>query len=253
MDHLPDGPQEARECRTHGPYMARKIVGTIWASCPSCEQQRRAEESAELARLQARTMEERARAVIGQAAIPKRFIGRTFANYKAETDAQRHALNMARQYVEQLPEHLRDGTGLIFAGKVGTGKSHLACAILQAHLPRPVLYVTCADLIRMLRETWRKDSARSERAVLSTLVALDLLVIDEVGVQYGTESEQHHLYDVLDLRWREQKPTILLTNLNMDELKALMGERTFDRLRDTCRMVPFTWESHRGLGRGEQS
>jgi DNA replication protein DnaC len=141
---------------------------------------------------------------------------------------------------------------LIFAGKPGTGKSHLAGAILQAVLTPNVRYVTCMDLIRMVRETWRKDSERSETQVLRYLEGLDLLVVDEVGMQYGTEGEQTILFDVLDRRYREVRPMVLLTNQNRDGFKSFVGDRIYDRLVETSRWVPFDWDSYRGTARKQQ-
>lgn len=245
--------QEVREgiCPEHGTYQSRNIIGRIWSNCPKCEDARRVEEEAEATKAQQRASDERRRSMLGRAAIPERFIGRSFDNFKAATDAQRHALTTLRDYAERFERNRKGGQGLILSGKPGTGKSHLAGAVLQALLGRDVLYATCLDLIRMVRETWRKDSSRSEREVLAYLGNLDLLVIDEMGVQYGTEGEQTILFDVLDMRYRSVKPSILLTNQNAEGLKGYLGERTFDRLRETCRWVEFDWESYRPQARKE--
>lgn len=80
---------------------------------------------------------------------------------------------------------------------------------------------------------------------------MSLLVIDEVGVQYGTEGEQTILFDVLDLRYRGMLPTILMTNQDLSGMKGFLGERTWDRVRETCRWVPFDWESYRPVARNE--
>ena len=111
--------------------------------------------------------------------------------------------------------------------------------------------MTCMDLIRAVRDTWRRDSEKTETQVLSYLERLDLLVIDEVGVQYGTDGEITILFDVLDRRYREVRPTILLTNQDKDGFKKFIGERTFDRLSETCRWVPFDWASFRPQARRE--
>ena len=84
--------------------------------------------------------------------------------------------------------------------KPGNGKTHLAAAILQAVLTPEVRYTTALDLVRAVRDTWRRDSDRSELQLLSYLERLDLLVIDEIGMQYGTDGEQTILFDVLDRR-----------------------------------------------------
>lgn len=250
-DRLPDGALQTRECDVHGAYDARHIIGSKWTSCPGCEAQRRERERIAAEEREKLAAEQRHREMLSSAAIPARFVGRSFGNFRAETDAQRNALTVSREYAEDFAEMLRKGQGLIFSGLPGTGKSHLAAAILQTMLSRDVRYTTCMALIRAVRDTWRKDSERSERHVLAYLEGLDLLVIDEMGVQYGTEGEQTILFDVLDARYREVRPTILLTNQDKAGLKTYVGERIFDRLAETCRWVPFDWPTYRPTARKE--
>lgn len=250
-DALSDPFTLPQTCDKHGPFESRQLLGRIWSRCPACEDERRKAEEAKEAEEARKARESRQRKLLGSAAIPERFIGKGFDNFHADTDAKRAALTILRDYAENFDRNAQTGQGLILSGKPGTGKSHLAGAVLQSQISRDVLYATCLDVIRMVRETWRKDSDRSERQVLAYLGGLDLLVIDEMGVQYGTDGEQTVLFDVLDRRYRDVKPTILLTNQDAAGLKAYLGERTFDRIRETCRLVPFDWESYRPQAREE--
>ena len=253
MDRFRDLGAETRDavCPTHGAFESRQIVGRIWSSCPQCESERQAARDAERARINAERRELERRRLIDLASIPARFVGKGFDNFVADTDAKRHALTVVRDFAEQFEDNAKAGKGLILSGLPGTGKSHLAGAALQALLPRDVRYMTCLDLIRAVRETWRRDSEKTEGQVLRYLERLDLLVIDEVGVQYGTDGEQTVLFEVLDRRYREVKPTILLTNQDKAGFKVFVGERTFDRLAETCRWVPFDWASYRPQARKE--
>jgi DNA replication protein DnaC len=85
------------------------------------------------------------------------------------------------------------------------------------------LYTTAADVIEMVRETWRRDSEKSQARVLHMLSTVPLLVLDEIGVQYGTESEQNTLFQIIDRRYRDRRPLILMANLQPAELQALLG------------------------------
>lgn len=243
------GQERTDACEEHGAFTARNLIGRIWSKCPTCVQiasdRQRAEESL---RLEAER-ERRHAAALAESRIPARFIGRSFDNFVVSTDDQRRAVTAARDYAENFDEHLKRGTGLVMSGMPGNGKSHLASAILQHLLARDVRYITCLSMIRAIRETWRRDSEQSERSILSYFGGLDLLVIDEIGVQYGSDGEQTIIFDVLDMRYREMKPTILLTNQDKAGLKTFIGERTFDRLIETSRWIAFDWESYRPTAR----
>jgi len=242
------------ECSTHGAFEERGTVLPFgkrepkWTGCPQCNAIRAAEiqaqEREERERERQRRMEQR----LSQSGIPLRFRDRTFANFVADTDAKRSALKVAADFAENFGDHFRDGATVVFSGKPGTGKSHLAIAAAMSVMANgTALYLNALDLVRMVRDTWRRDSEMTESAVLHELSTVSLLVIDEIGVQYGTEGEQVILFDVLNRRYRDLMPTILLTNLGAKGMKEFLGERSFDRLREGGIWVAFDWESHRGV------
>lgn len=244
------------QCPEHGPYTSTGVryFGSreVWTRCPDCEEARLAAERKERAAQHASRETARLQAMLGEARIPARFVGRTFDTFVADTTEKLHALTVAREFAESFDEQLRDGSSLVFLGKPGTGKSHLAAAILQAIMPEHCgLYVTCMQVVRAVRNAWRKDSERSESDVMAEFARVPLLVIDEVGAQYGTEGEQMVLFEVLDRRYLDMKPTILLTNQNMPGLKQFLGERVHDRLIEIARAVVFDWESYRKQARKE--
>lgn len=248
---------EARECPTHGAYEARgtyksNIKRTVWTRCPAC--QREDEEAVEADRSRARAAAaaaslERALKISG---MPKRFHGKHFAGYEASTPEQVAALTICREYADGMGSHVKTGASLILSGKPGTGKSHLAAAVMHAAMGSglSVQYVTCMDLVRAVRATWRRDSERTEDDVLATFGdQIDLLVIDEVGVQYSTEGEQTIIFDVLDRRYREMRPAIIISNAGKAAFQGCVGDRVFDRLREVAQWVAFGWESHRPAAR----
>lgn len=241
----------AATCPEHGDYVSTNLFRSFWSKCPECDAQKQRERDAAEREARAKEAAAKHQRMLNAAAIPARFIGRSFDDFIADADDKRHALTVLRDYAENFAEHSRKGLGLILGGKPGTGKSHLAGAVLQALLSPDVRYITCMDMIRAVRETWRRDSERSEGELLRYFECLDLLVIDEIGAQYGSEGEQQIVFDVLDRRYRELRPSILMTNQNPAGLKAFVGERTYDRLRETCTWVPFEWESYRPTARKE--
>lgn len=242
-------------CKEHGEFTATGTrIGKreIWTICPDCKEARLATERQAEAQALAERAQMQMEKLLGEAAIPKRFLERSLDNFHAGTPEQHAALKIAREFAESFAAHAERGDSLVLSGLPGTGKSHLATAILQAIMPTYCgLYTTASNVIRTVRGTWRKDSESSETRVLNAYADTALLVLDEIGVQYGTDGEQTILFDVLDRRYREQRPTILLTNQDRAGFKTFVGERVYDRLTETARWVSFDWASYRPKARNE--
>lgn len=248
------GPIE-QTCAKHGVFqtIGRSFRGgpVMWSRCPGCAKEDadgRAEAERAADRDRARRAAEEA---INAAAIPVRFRTRSFESFVADTPELTKALGIVKAYADSFAQHLKAGTGLILAGPPGTGKSHLAAAaLLQLAPDHSCLYATVSQVIRSVRDTWRKESETSERQVIKRLGSdIDLLVLDEVGVQYGTDAERNTLFDILDRRYADMRPTILISNQQGEELKETLGDRLYDRMRETQRLVAFTGESYRPKAR----
>jgi DNA replication protein DnaC len=246
---------EQRTCELHGEYTATCFPlakREMWSDCPACseitrkaaEERRQREHAAE----QAKNRQERIERNLQRIGIPHRFKTRTFDNFESDTAPKVEAIRVARDFVDRFSVHSDEGTTVVFSGRPGTGKSHLACAMATAIVSAggTGLYATARELVLMLRDTWRDGADRTERQMLEMLVGIDILVIDEVGIGFGTEGEKTQFFDVIDGRYREQMPTILLTNLDKRGLSEYIGQRAFDRLREGGIWVAFDWDSYRG-------
>ncbi len=186
---------------------------------------------------------------VGRCGIPRRFLDRTFAGYAAGTPGQRQALAVCRAYAERFDEVRGRGNCLLLVGGPGTGKTHLACAILSEVIRagHTGLFMSVSAALRMIREAYSPRAQRSESESFALLTTPDLLVLDEVGVAIGNESKRRSmLFDVLNTRYAEMRPSILIGNLTATEMAAYLGERITDRLLELgSATVPFTWPSHR--------
>lgn len=244
-------------CDEHGEFMSTgrlstSLRGWLWSGCPTCKSEREEAEESERKRMAAESKRKAIEQALKSSQMPRRFIDRTFENFEAETTEQEAARGVCRGFAIDFDAHMKTGRSLILSGKPGTGKSHLSAAVMHSVLADGwnAHYVTCMDMIRSVRGTWRKDSERGEEEVLRSLgEKIDLLVIDEVGVQYGTDGEQNIIFDILDRRYREMRPVILITNTSRDAFRQFVGDRVFDRLREVATWVPFSWESHRPKAR----
>jgi len=237
-------------CDTHGSFESRNFIGSIWSKCPACTAESTAREQADRERRERDAAQEAWRRRIGGAEIPDRFQNRSLKSYVAETEAQCRALAFADTYADKFDDALKIGRCAVFIGKPGTGKTHLAVGIalrIMHRDGRTVLFSTVMRAIRRIRNTWGRNSDESETAAIDSLTRPDLLILDEVGVQYGSDAEKLLIFDMLNERYERRRPTILISNLDVDGVRAYLGERVFDRLReDGGEVVVFDWESYRG-------
>ena len=247
--HMPPLTKSA-SCATHGDFEAKCHLGDAWTRCPTCDGERKAAAEVQEAAKAKAAQTERWQRMLGLAGIPDRFKDRTLARYNAETVEQQKALSFVQQYVEGFGAVMKSGRGALFVGKPGTGKTHLAIGIALEVMGRwngTALFTTAMRALRRVKGSWGGGTGESDSRAIEALVLPDLLILDEIGVQFGSDTEKMILFEVLNERYEQRKPSILLSNLTKDEVRDCLGERIFDRMReDGGRVVVFDWESYRG-------
>ena len=239
-------------CPLHGGYSGQtQQVGArvISTPCPTCEAERiAAAEEARRAELESSRSLARAQR-LRDAGIPYYLWQTGFDGFQARNNAQRDALSTARDYAERFDAHIAQGRNLVFCGRVGTGKTHLAAAFAMTALDSgySVLMTSAFRLAMRIKESYSRDSETTTLQAIDSIVDYDLLVIDEVGVQFGSETEKLLLTQVLNGRYEELLPTLIVTNLPETQLGDYLGDRLIDRLCDRGSvLVPFAWDSYRG-------
>lgn len=240
---------EIRKCERHGiSYQAREHHG-IWSRCPKCMDEYLAEKAKrESEEQQAENRQRMADAFMKRAAIPPRFADRRLETYEAHNEGAAKALRIASDYADNFGDRLKTGTSLIFCGGVGSGKTHLAVGIAHRVMATGhfALFTSVMSAVRSVKETYSKGSEVREAAAIGNLVEPDLLILDEVGVQFGSEAEKLILFEIINGRYEAMRPTIAISNLAMPELSKFLGDRVIDRFREGGgRMVTFDWPSYR--------
>ncbi|WP_241509828.1 ATP-binding protein [Photorhabdus laumondii] len=135
--------------------------------------------------------------------IAPRFEHASFENYQPINKAAQHNLKICQSYVQTWKECKVAGEGIIMCGRLGTGKTHLAVATCREIVTQngiSAFITTASRIIRAFRRSWSNDADTNEFETLRFYSELDLLIIDEIGVQYGTESERNILFEVINNR-----------------------------------------------------
>ena len=154
-------------------------------------------------------------------------------------------MGTAHSYVERW-EQMKDGNhGLILWGKVGTGKSYFAGCIANALMEREVS-VRMTNFALILNDLAASYKDRNE--YIARLCSFPLLILDDFGMERGTEYGLEQVYNVIDSRYRSGKPLIVTTNLTLEELwnpEDTAHKRIYDRVTEMCTPVRFTGENFR--------
>lgn len=247
-------------CEHHGKYEAKQLKGfndrVFYTSCPECDAEAQAKREAEEKELKRREYYDSLKAI----GISQRFLDSSFENYEPVSEKAQRALKTIVAYRDQFDKMKESGTSLVLCGRPGTGKTHLASALAISLRNRPVpdkgcityqgLYITYTTSFRMMariKATYNRYEAKeTETSVINNLINRDLLIIDEVGVQFGSEAEKVLFYQVINGRYDNVLPTVLISNLTAQELEKFVGERCFDRLKEgSGAVLSFDWDSYR--------
>ncbi len=170
-----------------------------------------------------------------------------FSSYIVD-DTNRKVFEIARKYVDRFDEMYKKNQGILFFGDVGTGKSYTAAAIANELLDR-LVPVVMTSFVRILQELNCHGDEDSD--MFNALNRAKLLVIDDLGAERGTDYALERVYDIIDGRYRSNRPVILTTNLQyrqMQECTDIRYNRIYDRIFEMCFPVRVEGKSWRKRG-----
>ena len=165
----------------------------------------------------------------------------TFANDNGKCQQMKHA----RFYVEYWPTMQAENIGYLLWGGVGTGKSYFAGCIANALMEQEVS-VRMTNFAMILNDLTASYENRNE--YIARLCRAPLLILDDFGMERGTEYGLEQVYNVIDSRYRSRKPLIVTTNIPLQDLQHPQDTahaRISDRLLEMCAPIRFSGENFR--------
>jgi DNA replication protein DnaC len=171
-----------------------------------------------------------------------------FGNFE-RTDANRKAYTAAFDFTRDLSVGVGD-RGVFLIGAPGIGKTHLAASTLKVLKARGlrVAFYKVTDMLGYLRSCFRDASTITEEEAIEELASIDVLFLDDFGVERTTDYAIDALYRVVDRRYRRELPIFATSNLSFAELKDKFDARIPSRLASMCRVISYK-EADRRLRR----
>ncbi len=119
---------------------------------------------------------------------------------------------------------------ILFFGGTGLGKTHLSLAIASAALEKGmgVVYSPAQNLLQKLEKEHFSYSA--ETPLQDDVFACDLLILDDLGAEFSNSFSQSLIYNIINTRLLSGKPTIISTNLTVEELAEKYTPRVASRI-----------------------
>jgi len=191
----------------------------------------------------------RIHSIYQRSGIDKHFRWKFFMDYEARDKMSNDAKKLAYDIVMNFPNVKK---GLYFWGNPGTGKTLLSAIILSEIITRHMVEGRFIKISRnyfnRLKASFVEGSATYGTAsqIEEELATVDVLVIDDFGVQRDTTWEQETLYNLVDARYEAEKFTIFTSNSNPHTtLKDVSEGRVLSRIKEMCRLMEISGEDYR--------
>ncbi len=177
------------------------------------------------------------------AKIPRKFTNKNLSGFTAKNQRQKEILAGAKGFLKTFRGNNHDspGKGLLMTGREGTGKTHLAVAILKEAITKGYsgMYWNVPELFLELRRRMEVGAEESEADLFDAARRVDLLVLDDLGAERTSEYVIDRLYVLINRRYEDDAATIITTNRTLPELKQQLSPRIASRIAEMCVTMEF--------------
>ena len=178
--------------------------------------------------------------------LGERFFEKNFESYQVNNNNKK-AFETAKKFISNFDIANKRGTGIIFYGPYGVGKTHLACSIANEliKMQKSVIFGSTIKLFGIIKKSYNNEIDENESKIISEFINCDVLIIDDLGKEKPSEWVLEKLYYIINERYEHNKPIIITTNFSENQLidiftvgknKSLI-EAIMSRLNEICLTV----------------
>lgn len=153
-------------------------------------------------------------------------------------------IKFAKNYVANFEKYKAENIGLMIIGDKGTGKTYAAACIANALCEN----LTSVYMSNVLYLTQQLGDFNTQVETLNKIRKCQLLIIDDIGAERQTDYMCEQVYNIIETRYRANKPLVITSNVTLDQLKNcndIRLVRTYDRLKEMCHPIVMNGDSRR--------
>ena len=163
--------------------------------------------------------------ILRQAGVPPKYVGCSFENFQVASGNAK-AYILCKEYIGN------PSASLFIYGGWGVGKTHLAAAIARELLlmGKKVMFTSVPKALYEIRKAFQDDARETEEAYIERYLSCSFLILDDFGIEKTTEWTRQTLDYIIYERDSNLKPTIITSNLSLDEISQKVDGRIASRL-----------------------
>jgi DNA replication protein DnaC len=183
-----------------------------------------------------RLRQDKIRRALERSCLGGQFVGQKLADLTEQPALSRRCT----RYVQRWNAMLHSGRGLYFWGAVGSGKTHAAAVVVNELIDRHLveaLFLNVPEVMARFRRAIGDPGNTDATTLLDHMKQVELLVLDDLGIEEPSAWATELLYQIVDERWRERRPMIITSALSPGELTRRYRQQIASRIAGCCDAV----------------